>query len=617
MSIKYMLGCNYWGADHGTDMWRHYDPVRIREEMKQLSEYGVRCMRVFPNWREFQPIEMHYAWRGLPGEYASSLTEMPVLDDGVSQEQLDNFRDFANAAKEYGISLVVAIVTGWMSGRLFTPPALTGKNLINDPEALMWMRRYIHRFVRELKDCDNIIMWDLGNECNCLGEAKNRADAYNWTATVADAIRCEDNTRPIASGMHGLSAESGGIWNIADQGELTDMLTPHPYPSPTVGGDVEPYTRLRMTFLPTAQCIFYSGLSGKGAMIQESGTFSQSIGSNAMSGDFMRIQILSSLTHNMGGYFWWCAWEQNHLMKSPYAWSMIERELGLFDKDRQPKPVAYTMQAMSKMLDALPDPFPKRLTDGICLLTREQNQQNTAFGSLILAKQAGIELECAYCDGILPESDLYIMPAITGWQVSFRRTWDLLLSRVEKGATLFISYAGGQLTDFPTVVGAESRGFLAGQSHKVKTARGEIGYYAKEILMTPTTAEVVLENEAGNPVLTKNPYGDGYIYFLNMPVEHIAHNQPDGYNKAPYYVFYEQLLDHIKPKAARSTDRNIGVTVHPESDDVAIVSILNYSDHEIEGGYIIEDGWQISELLYGKLDTLNACDGAIIRIKKN
>ena len=88
-----------------------------------------------------------------------------------------------------------------------------------------------------------------------------------------------------------------------------------------------------MTFLPTAQCIFYSGLSGKPAMIQESGTFSQSIGSNTMSGDFMRIQILSSLTHNMGGYFWWCAWEQNHLMKSPYAWSMIERELGRIPRE--------------------------------------------------------------------------------------------------------------------------------------------------------------------------------------------------------------------------------------------------------------------------------------------
>ena len=100
MSNEYLLGCNYWGADYGTDMWRHYDPVRIRQEMKQLSEYGVRCMRVFPNWRDFQPVEIQYAWRGYFGEYANALTEEPILDDGVSQEQLDNFRDFANAAKE-------------------------------------------------------------------------------------------------------------------------------------------------------------------------------------------------------------------------------------------------------------------------------------------------------------------------------------------------------------------------------------------------------------------------------------------------------------------------------------------------------------------------------------
>ena len=44
MENKYLLGCNYWGADYGTDMWRHYDPVRIRKEMAQLSEYGVRCI---------------------------------------------------------------------------------------------------------------------------------------------------------------------------------------------------------------------------------------------------------------------------------------------------------------------------------------------------------------------------------------------------------------------------------------------------------------------------------------------------------------------------------------------------------------------------------------------
>lgn len=616
MSNKYLLGCNYWGADHGTDMWRHYDPIRIRKEMKQLSEYGVRCMRVFPNWRDFQPVETHYAWRGYFGEYANAITEEPVLDDGVSQEQIDNFRDFANAAKEYGISLVVAIVTGWMSGRLFTPPVLTGKNLINDPEALMWMRKFIHRFVRELKDCDNIVMWDLGNECNCLGEPKNRADSYNWTATVADAIRCEDKTRPIASGMHGLSAETGAPWNIQDQGELTDMLTPHPYPSPTVGGDVEPYTRLRMTFLPTAQCIFYSGIGGKPAMIQESGTFSQSIGSNEMSAQFMQVQILSSLVHNMGGYFWWCAWEQNHLTKSPYTWSMIERELGLFNKDREPKPVAHTMKKMSKALDSLPSPFPKRSIDGVCVLTLGQNQQNVAFGSLILAKQAGIELTCAYCNSEVPDSDLYIMPCITGWQVTYKRTWDKILSRVENGATLFISYAGGQLTDFPNVVGAESRGVLNAQSHRVSTNRGEIAYNAKEVLLTPTTAEVILKNDTENPVLLKNAYGKGNIYYLNLPIEQIAHSQTDGYNKAPYYTFYEYLLEHISHKPARSTDANAGVTVHFEDDSTAIISVLNYSDKPFERPFELDSDWTVTEVLYGNLDLIPACDAAIFRIKR-
>ena len=311
--MKYMLGANYWARRWGTEMWLHYDEKEIREEMKQLSEWGVRCLRVFPNWRDFQPVDRAYAWQGLHGEYISSRTGEPVYGDGVDSEQIENFRDFCHAAEENGIELVVSIVTGWMSGKLFAPPVLNGKNLISDAEALMWMRRFIHRFVRELKDERSIVLWDLGNECNCLGTAKDQYEAYKWTSTVVDAIRSEDTSRPISSGMHGLSSGNGDSWQIEHQGELCDILTTHPYPSPTVGGDVEPYTRLRMTYLPTAQSFYYSGVSGKPAYIQESGCFSETIGNKQMSADFMRIQILSSVSNGLLGYQWWCAWEQDHL----------------------------------------------------------------------------------------------------------------------------------------------------------------------------------------------------------------------------------------------------------------------------------------------------------------
>lgn len=64
-----MLGCNYWDSEHGTDMWRYFDADVIEKDVKALSENGVKYMRVFPNWRDFQPIQKLYGYRG------SSLTK--------------------------------------------------------------------------------------------------------------------------------------------------------------------------------------------------------------------------------------------------------------------------------------------------------------------------------------------------------------------------------------------------------------------------------------------------------------------------------------------------------------------------------------------------------------
>ena len=613
--MKFMLGANYWGAGWGTEMWLHYDGEEIRKELKKLSEYGVQCLRVFPNWRDFQPVDQVYGWRGGFGEYLNGRTGEPVYGDGVDEDMICHFRDFCHGAEEYGISLVVSVVTGWMSGRLFVPPALKGKNLISDSEALMWMKRFIHRFVREMKDEKSIIMWDLGNECNCLGASENLSESYLWTSSVVDAIRSEDNTRPVSSGMHSLGKDN---WSIAHQGELTDMLTTHPYPSPTVGGDTEPYNSLRMTFLPTAQSLYYAGLSGRPAYIQESGTFSQTIGSDEMSAQFMRIQILSALVNNLCGYQWWCAWEQEHLNYPPYSWSMMERQLGMFYGDGCPKPVAYTMKAMSELIDRMPENFPKRTVDGICVLSRDQEQQMTAIASLIFGKQAGIDLDVAYSDhGELPKADLYFLPAITGWQVLYKKTWDELIERVKEGAILYISYNGGQLTDFTALVGAESKGVMAQTTHSAQLGDTHFAYSGKEILLKPTTAQVLARNEEGNPVVLKNSLGKGTIYFVNFAPELLAFSQPNGFNKEPYYQLYRVAgSGQIAQKPVALTDPGLGLTVNPVTEDSCFVSILNYTDREITPEITLHQGFRIAEVLYGDISSIPACDGVICRIER-
>lgn len=622
--MKYMLGANYWGKDYGTDMWLHYDGEKIREEFKQLSEYGIRMLRVFPNWRDFQPIDKIYSWAGLGGEYINAYTKEPVVGDGVDMDRIAEFRDFCKAAEEYDIKLIVSVVTGWMSGALFVPPAINGKNIISDHEALMWMRKYIHRFVKELKNEKSIVMWDLGNECNCMGLAQNRAEAYLWTSTVADSIRSEDTTRLISSGMHSLESNPGsiqtstGAWYLEDQGELTDMLTTHSYPSPTVEGDKEPYTRLRMTYLPTAQSLYYAGVSGKPAYLQETGTFSSITGSKEMAAEYMRIQILSTLVNGIDGLFWWCAWDQTHLNSAPYRWSLMERQLGIFEEDRSPKPVAYVMKEMTPVIESLPSPFPRRKADGACILSFNQNRQNMAISSLILGKQAGLDLDVSHnLYGDLPDFKFYIMPSVSRWQVIFKQTWDALFKKVEEGATLCITFNNGHLVDLPEIVGAESKGLMTNVTHTVKIGDEVLHYGGNELLLNPTTAEVLYKNEEGNPVLLKNKYGKGYVYFVNFDLEGTALGQVDGFNKDPYYLVYKEVAKEIiEDKPVLVDDRNIGITVNPEDENTCVVTVLNYSDHTISPEIRIKDGWKIKEVLYGNPEAIPGCNGTILRLTK-
>jgi len=62
--MKFMLGCNFWDSKNGTDMWRKFDPELIESDIKALADTGVRFIRCFPNWRDFQPVEKLYQWRG-------------------------------------------------------------------------------------------------------------------------------------------------------------------------------------------------------------------------------------------------------------------------------------------------------------------------------------------------------------------------------------------------------------------------------------------------------------------------------------------------------------------------------------------------------------------------
>ena len=67
--MEFILGCNYWASNAGADMWRFFDAEVVKKDIKTLSEYGVKHIRVFPNWRDFQPVAPVLAEHGKHADY--------------------------------------------------------------------------------------------------------------------------------------------------------------------------------------------------------------------------------------------------------------------------------------------------------------------------------------------------------------------------------------------------------------------------------------------------------------------------------------------------------------------------------------------------------------------
>ena len=69
--MDFIMGCNYWASHAGTEMWRKWDEAIVREDLKKLAAHGATWLRVFPNWRDFQPVKPLFGGAGKLREYVT------------------------------------------------------------------------------------------------------------------------------------------------------------------------------------------------------------------------------------------------------------------------------------------------------------------------------------------------------------------------------------------------------------------------------------------------------------------------------------------------------------------------------------------------------------------
>ncbi len=612
-SGKFFTGCNYWASHAGTNMWHDWRADIVESDLKRLADAHITVMRMFPLWSDFQPLRMHRSGGSAERElriYEDPMPDTPEGRAGIDPVMADRFRIFLDLAEKYKIKLIVGLVTGWMSGRMYMPEAFAGKGLLTDATVIGWQTRFVRYMVRRFKNHPAIAAWDLGNECNCM-QGVGRDEANLWASHIAGAIKLEDTTHPVVSGMHSMLPT--GSWTPEDQAECLDILCTHPYPIFTPHCDTDPINEMKTILHSTAETVMYESLGGIPAFIEEAGTLGPMIASERVAGDYVRAAMFSAWAHDLRGFVWWCANEQSALRHTPYDWNAVERELGLFRIDGTKKPVVDEMSSFTDFVDNFEfGKLPPRITDAVCILSEGQDVWAAAYGSFILAKQAGLDIKFAWCKDAIPEAPAYIIPALSGdSSLRLHVTLDLI-ERVKKGAKLYMSINNALLSPFETLTGLR----VATRSRRVKEDIVNVDgtdfrfWTDFKLKFENAGAEVLLRSNDGNPALTRFRLGDGEVYFCAFPIETEASCRTgvvSGEYAVPYWKFYEKLNLRNPEKTAKSSSPYLGVTEHPNGDS-RLILIENYTPEERNAKITLTSG-KFERFINVSGGSCKECDG--------
>lgn len=234
----FLLGVNYWPARTFVRMWREFDEREIARDFDAIAGVGLRLVRFFLFWPDFQPAP-----------------------DRVDPHQLSHLAIVFDMAQRHGLQLMPALIVGHMSGPNYVPawamsdaannrPAVyivdgavaerKPRDLFGaDAEMLDAQRLLVRTVVERFRDHPALWGWDICNEVNFV-QAPDPEAGDRWIETIAREIRASDGAHPVTAGV--VTAPGGAKRGFsATCHRHLDVASVHAYPiyDPSAAGPAD------------------------------------------------------------------------------------------------------------------------------------------------------------------------------------------------------------------------------------------------------------------------------------------------------------------------------------------------------------------------------------------
>ncbi|MEE0839468.1 MAG: hypothetical protein U0L72_02825 [Acutalibacteraceae bacterium] len=558
---KFAMGVNYLSSQNCINMWRDFDEKEIEKDFIALGKTGVKWVCLFPFWKEFQPVSENFA----------------DTADGVCEIMMDRLQTVLNLCKKHSLRVILTVFADFEDGTNGAPQLFADKNIYTNPGALMWEQRYIKYLVTRFKHHPALWGWCTDNFYKASSSIKGDTAAQeSWTALVCNAIKVEDKEHPVISGQAFFGTESAT-------------------PQKTQGWQIIPHSRYVdvLTSRHSAHNNMYEDIGGKP-------TFVNGAGYKDSDADFIRGELLDSYIHGCYAYFF----------KYPFTGN---ENNGLLDKDRNLTPLGKEANRIMTVISQTELPSYER--QAVCVVPYNLRKASTfAENIMCLTGQNNIGVKYCFADENLPESKLYIVPALDGEKAVGKKCVERLLEKARRGASVYISVSGtgSEVFSHLGIKFIFPRNTTETLTFKIDDTDFSVNadYYCN-----PDTfcGRVLAEFNDGTPALISYPFGIGKIIISLFSAE-----TKTAFDKMPYYKIYSLILKAAGVKPTFYTENPfVSAREHKINAKRSIVSLINISKEEQSYTACSAVGYQVKKTFYGELNgRLSKNEAVIFEIEK-
>ena len=361
MSREFLLGVNYWPRKKAMYWWKDFSEREVLEEFTQIRELGLKLVRIFLLWEDFQP-----------------------KPEVISDSALSNLGTVLDVAGELGLSVIPTFFIGHMSGLNWLPEwLLSGKphnrfltfsagrvidsgavNIYEDPTALEAERLLLETVGKEFSSHRAVHSWDISNEIDNVFIPRTPEVASRWLSFVYKTLKSVSK-KPVTFGIHQEDIEGDKHFRVPEVARWNDYLCMHAYSVYTDFTEpLDPY------FVPFT-CLLTRELGDKDVLMEEFGMpttpretrkIPSATGKRVMlhylineeeAASWLEETVkLIAAVGGLGAVYWnFSDYHPSLWKKPPFDRAVHERFFGLFRGDGTPKPSAFSIKKLSGELD--------------------------------------------------------------------------------------------------------------------------------------------------------------------------------------------------------------------------------------------------------------------------